>query len=85
VLVLSEDVFNDRSGTVIAVAITGLRPRAGFPLSLELGDGLFPDRTWAHVGQVRTLPSNRLGKRLGDVSPEDLALVLEGVNEILGA
>lgn len=28
VLVLSNDVFNDRSGTVIAVAITSIEPRA---------------------------------------------------------
>jgi mRNA interferase MazF len=35
VLVLSHDVFNDRSGTVIAVALTSQEPRAGFPLTLE--------------------------------------------------
>ena len=35
VLVLSHDVFNDRSGTVIAVAMTSQEPRAGFPLILE--------------------------------------------------
>jgi mRNA interferase MazF len=37
------------------------------------------------IGQLRTLASNPLGKRLGYASPEDLALVLEGLNEILGA
>ena len=35
VLVLSHDVFNERSGTVIAIAITSQEPRAGFPLTLE--------------------------------------------------
>jgi hypothetical protein len=35
VLVLSQEVFNDRSGTVIAVALTSQPQRAGFPLSLE--------------------------------------------------
>ncbi len=36
VLILSHDVFNDRSGTAIAVALTSQPPRAGFPLTLEL-------------------------------------------------
>ena len=36
VLVLSQDVFNERSGTVIAVALTSQPQRAGFPLTLEL-------------------------------------------------
>ena len=36
VLILSQDVFNERSGTVIAVALTSQPQRAGFPLTLEL-------------------------------------------------
>jgi mRNA interferase MazF len=36
VLILSHDVFNERSGTVIAVALTSQPQRAGFPLTLEL-------------------------------------------------
>ena len=31
VLILSQNVFNERSGTVIAVAITSQPQRAGFP------------------------------------------------------
>jgi mRNA interferase MazF len=31
VLILSQDAFNERSGTVIAVAMTSQEPRAGFP------------------------------------------------------
>lgn len=84
-LVLSQDVFNDRSGTVIAAALTSQPQRAGFPLTHELASGALPKRSWVKTGQLRTLASNRLGKRLGYASPEDLALVLEGLNEILGA
>jgi mRNA-degrading endonuclease toxin of MazEF toxin-antitoxin module len=40
-LILSEDVFNDRSGTVIAIALTSQPQRAGFPLTLELTDSKF--------------------------------------------
>jgi len=36
VLILSQDVFNERSGTVIAVALTSQPQRAGFPLTIEL-------------------------------------------------
>ena len=34
VLILSKDVFNKHSGTVIAVAITSQPQRAGFPFPL---------------------------------------------------
>ena len=36
VMILSQDIFNERSGTVIAVAITSQPQKAGFPLTLEL-------------------------------------------------
>jgi mRNA interferase MazF len=35
VLVLSQDVFNARSGTVITMGLTSQPQRAGFPLTLE--------------------------------------------------
>lgn len=84
VLVLSQDVFNERSGTVIAVALTSQLPRAGFPLTLELeGKGL-PKRSWVKIGQVRTLSVERIGKKLSSASLEELTQVIEGLREILG-
>ncbi len=85
VLVLSHDVFNERSGTVIAVALTSQPQRAGFPLTLELEAPRLPKRSWVKISQIRTLATERIGKRLGRASPEELAQVLEGLNEILGA
>jgi mRNA interferase MazF len=85
VLILSHDVFNERSGTVIAVALTSQPPRAGFPLTLELTSPRLPKRSWVKISQIRTLATERIGRRLGRVSPEELAQVLEGLNEILGA
>lgn len=85
VLVLSADVFNERSGTVIAVAITSQQPRAGFPLTLELGAKGLPKRSWVRISQIRTLSVDRIGKKLGRASPEELAQVIEGLNEIVGA
>jgi mRNA interferase MazF len=85
VLVLSQDVFNDRSGTVIAMPLTSQPQRAGFPLTHELRGDALPKRSWVKISQIRTLAADRLGKRLGYASPEDLALVLEGFSEIVGA
>ena len=85
VVVLSENIFNDRSGTVIALAVTSQEPRAGFPLSLEITSAKLPKRSWVKISQIRTLSAQRLGKKLGQLSPEELARILEGLNEILGA
>jgi mRNA interferase MazF len=85
VLILSHDIFNERSGTVIAVALTSQPQRAGFPLTLELTTPRLPKRSWVKISQIRTLATERIGQRLGRASPEELAQVLEGLNEILGA
>ena len=85
VLVLSQDVFNDRSGTVIAVAITSQPPRAGFPLTLEVRSMRLPKNSWIKISQIRTLSVLRLGKRIGRASPEEVEQVLEGLSEIIGS
>jgi mRNA interferase MazF len=84
VLILSHDVFNERSGTVIAVAITSQTQRAGFPLTLELGAARLPKRSWVKISQVRTLSAERIGRRIGRASPEEIAQVVSGLNEIVG-
>jgi mRNA interferase MazF len=84
VLVLSEDVFNQASGTVIAIALTSQEPRAGFPLTVEIVGSGMPKRTWAKIGQVRTLSVLRLATRLGSATTEEMSKVLEALNEILG-
>ena len=84
VLILSHDVFNDRSGTVIAVALTSQPQRAGFPLTHELQSSKLPKRSWVKIGQIRTLSVERIGARLGRCTPEELAHVVEGLNEIIG-
>jgi len=83
VLILSHDVFNERSGTVIAVAMTSQEPRAGFPLTLESRAQGLPKRSWIKISQIRTLSTDRIGRPLARASEEELARVLEGLNEIL--
>ena len=85
VLILSHDVFNERSGTVIAVALTDQQQRAGFPLTYELRSAKLPKRSWVKISQIRTLAVERVGTRLDRVVPEDLTKIIEGLNEIIGA
>jgi mRNA interferase MazF len=83
VVILSHDVFNERSGTVIAVVLTSQEPNAGFPLTLEvLGTG-FPKRSWVKISQIRVLSTQRLGRKLGRVSMDELEQIVEGLNEII--
>lgn len=84
VLVLSHDVFNERSGTVIAVAMTSQEPRAGFPLTIESHAVGLNKPSWIKISQIRTLSVDRIGKRLARASEEELARVIDGLNEILG-
>src|SRR3972149_8814329 len=66
VVILSQDVFNERSGTVIAMALTSAPQKAGFPLTFELPDeaGL-PKKSWVKISQIRTLSTQRLRKKIG--------------------
>lgn len=84
VLVLSHDVFNERSGTVIAMAITSRPQQAGFPLTIEIKTEGLPKRSWVKISQVRTLAGERIGKKIARLSTEELAQVLEGLEEIIG-
>ncbi len=84
VVVLSHNVFNDRSGTVIAMAITSQEQRAGFPLTHELKNPIQGKQAWVKISQIRTLSVDRVGKKIGQVSAEELIQVTEGLNEIIG-
>jgi len=84
VLIISHDIFNERSGTVIAMALTSQPQRAGFPLTFELNSSQLPKRSWVKISQVRTLSTERIGQVIGHASPEVLDQVIEGLNEIVG-
>jgi mRNA interferase MazF len=84
VLVVSHEVFNERSGTIIAMAITSRPQKAGFPLTLEIAAKGLPKKSWIKIGQVRTLAVERIGKLAAVLPPEELARAVEGLNEIIG-
>jgi mRNA interferase MazF len=84
VLILSNEIFNERMQIVIAVAITSKQPRFGFPLALELDSDNLPKKSWALMGQVRTLSVDRIGKKFAAIGIEQIDQVIEGLNEIIG-
>jgi len=83
VLILSHNIFNDRSGTVIAVAITSQPQRAGFPLTFELSDTNLPKKSWVKISQIRTLSTQRIGKKIASATLEELVSIIDGLNEII--
>ena len=85
VLVISHDIFNERSGTVIAVALTSQPQKAGFPLTIEVETANLPKRSWVKISQIRTLSVERIGKLICKAAPEEIEMVIDGLNEIIGA
>ena len=83
VLVISHDVFNERSGPVIALALTSEAQRAGLPLALKIESLHLPKPSWVKISQIRTLSTEPLGRRLGRMSAEELNQVIEGLFELV--
>jgi len=81
---LKINVFNERSGTVIVAALTSQPQKAGFALTLELSDPKLPKRSWVKMSQIRTLSIKRMRKKIAIATEEELSLVIEGLNEIIG-
>jgi mRNA interferase MazF len=84
VLIISQDAFNRYSGTVIALALTSQAPTARFPLTFLIESMSLPKQSWVKISQIRTLSVDRLGDRIGQISSEELDLVISGLNEIVG-
>ena len=84
VLILSQDIFNKRSGTVIALAITSQPQKAGFPLTYLLDSRQLQKQSWVKISQIRTLSVERIGKKLGAIEPEQLVEIIDGLNQIIG-
>ncbi len=83
VLILSHEVFNQRSGTVIIMALTGQPQRAGFPLTLEIKSKKLPKKSWIKMSQITPISTGKLGKKIGSISVEDVNKAVEGLNEII--
>ncbi len=84
VLILSHEVFNSRSGTVIAMAITSQEQKAGFPLNLEINSTKLPKQSWIKISQIRTVSVERIGRKIASASTEEIHKAIDGLNEIIG-
>ncbi len=84
VLILSQDLFNKKSETVIAMAITSQPQRAGFPLTLELPSEVLPKPSWVKISQIRTISIDRLGKKVASVDSQLLGQLVNGLLELIG-
>jgi mRNA interferase MazF len=51
---------------------------------MEITSVSLPKPTWVKISQIRTLSIERLGKRMGHVSDEEMSQIVEGLNEIIG-
>lgn len=83
VLILSHANFNEKSGTVIALALTSQPQKAGFPLTYPLKDIINNQKAWVKISQIRTLSTLRLGTKMGQIHSLDMDKILEGLNEII--
>lgn len=84
VLVVSREIFNERSGTVIAMAVTSQPQSAGFPLTYPLPDNLLPNPSWVKISQIRTLSTQRLGRKLARLPEAEVDRIIEGLLDIVG-
>lgn len=84
VLILSHDLFNRKSETVIAMAISSQAQKAGFPLTMALPVDMMPKLSWVKISQIRTISTDRLGKRIVALGPEMLDQLVDGLLELIG-
>lgn len=84
VLVISHNVLNERSGTVIALALTSKPQKAGYPLTYQLKAARLPKPSWVKISQVRTLSTDRLSHKLGKIDERELTDIVEGLFELIG-
>ena len=66
------------------MALTSQMQKAGFPLTYRLEPGQLSKPAWVKISQIRTLPVERIGKKIGALEPEQLADIVDGLNQIIG-
>lgn len=84
VLVLSRDVFNEKSQTAIVVPLTSKPQRVGFPLVYQPTQLIGKKSVWVKILQIRTISTLRIGKKIDRLSERELDRVIEALNEIIG-
>jgi hypothetical protein len=63
----------------------GTYPRHRWPTDFaEEATFTTPFRSWIKISQIRTLAVERIGEKIDHTTPEGLAYIIEGLNEIIG-
>lgn len=84
VLVIQNDTGNRYSPTVIVAAITSNLGKARLPTHIIVDAGVLPDKSVVLLEQIRTIDKQRLSKRLGRLSDEDMRRVDEAISVSMG-
>ncbi len=86
-LIVQHDRFSrSRIGTTAVTAITSNLLLAGMPGNVRLrkGEANLPKPSVVNVSQLRTIDRERLGARIGALTPARMAEVLRGLALVLG-
>ena len=86
VVVVQSDLFNrTRINTVVVVALTTRLRLGDLPgnVTLQRGEANLPRRSVANVTQIATVDRARLGEKVGRLSQERVAALLEGLDLLL--
>ena len=51
---------------------------------MEIKAGGLPKRSWVKISQIRTLATERIGRRIATTAEEEVAQVLDGLYQIIG-
>jgi mRNA interferase MazF len=84
VLVVSNNLFNQRSGTTVILAITSVKPRVQYPLVLELDCLSLPKRSWVKITQIRTISSDRIGNYIARINTQQMNEIVSAINDLVG-
>lgn len=84
-LVVSSETFNTGpAGLITVLPITSRQRRMASRVPLSPPEGGLTMPSWVITEQVRTVSKRRLGRQLGQVSPETLAAVSDALRLLLG-
>ena len=84
VLIISNNIFNQRSGTTVILAITSIKPKVKYPLVLELDCQSLPKRSWVKITQIRTISNDRISGYIGQISTSQMNEILAAINDLIG-
>ncbi|AFZ37484.1 transcriptional modulator of MazE/toxin, MazF [Stanieria cyanosphaera PCC 7437] len=84
VLIISNNIFNQRSGTTVILAITSVKLRVKYPLILELDCSSLPKQSWVKITQIRTISNERIGDYIGQIDIAQMKEIILAIDDLIG-